>query len=358
MEITPEADAAGWASDVDGRSHFDGPGIHVGFFQGKTYVGILRFDLSSVPPGSDIAYAGLEMVGLDGNRLGTGGDWQLSIITSDVDLLWAMPTYAEFEQAQVNDSAAPTLAAGELAASRANLFVLSPGQRAALARQIPSGTAAFRLDGPNSGEDNLFTWDAGIRLNEELDTKPILRLVVIPPESPPMVIVTSTPTPENVVTAAAVAAQATTDRHINGHLHPDARKLGDAGDPGAVPHTGQPGHRRLSASPLPPPMPWSTARSHRPRPMCGPPPPRPPAHCVPEPGGRTGHGCAPPGAGGCRHSRPHAHGDDHALGVAPGACGQDRLPVGPTGRGAGLCGQSRRQRDWRCSRMPGPTSKR
>ena len=209
LEITPEADAAGWTSDVDGRRHFDGPGIHVGFFQGKTYVGVLRFDLSGVPPGSDIAYAELELMGLDGNRLGSGGDWRLSVITADVAALWAMPMFAEFEQAQVDGSAAPALAAGDLAAGRANVFALSSGQRDTLMQHISSGTTAFRLDGPNSGEDNLFTWDAGIRLNEELDTKPILRLVVIPPELPPMVIVTSTPTPENVVTAAAVAARAT-----------------------------------------------------------------------------------------------------------------------------------------------------
>lgn len=209
VEITPEAEAAGWASDVDGRSHFDGPGIHVGFFQGKRYVGILRFDLSSVPLGSEIAYAGLELMGLDGNRLRSGGDWRLKVITADVDVLWAMPMFAEFEQAQVDGSVASALAAGELAAGRANVFALSPGQRNSLMRHIPAGMVAFRLDGPGAGEDNLFTWDAGIRLNEELDTKPILRLVVIPPTSPPLVIVTSTPTPENVVTAAAVAARAT-----------------------------------------------------------------------------------------------------------------------------------------------------
>ncbi len=106
-------------------------------------------------------------------------------------------------------SAAPVIAATDLAAGQANLFILNSIQRATLARQIDSGTAAFRLDGPTSGEDNLFTWDAGVRLNKEVETKPILRLVVIPPEAPPMVIVTSTPTPQNVVTAAAVAAEAT-----------------------------------------------------------------------------------------------------------------------------------------------------
>jgi hypothetical protein len=85
ITLTTTADAIGWASDLDGRSHFNVPHIHVGTYQGYTYYGVARFDLSVVPPDSTISFAALELVGLDDRHLGQGGSWQLNILDTSVD---------------------------------------------------------------------------------------------------------------------------------------------------------------------------------------------------------------------------------------------------------------------------------
>lgn len=90
---------------------------------------------------------------------------------------------------------------------------------------------ASRLDGPESGADNLFTWDSGYG-PATLDNRP--RLVVVtgpPPPTPPPVptqdyiVVTSTPTPANVLTAAAIVQTATAYATLVGTPAPTPRSM-------------------------------------------------------------------------------------------------------------------------------------
>jgi hypothetical protein len=209
LALTPAPEDIGWASNLDGRSHFNFPNVHAGFYNGHVYHGALQFDLSTLPPGSTITDAALELTGLDAENLGPNGNWQLRLLDPAIDFAWPALTYDTLHTAAIEDTIPPALTSTDLGRNRTNVFAFEPGQLAALERRLAGGVVSFRLDGPTSGNNNLFTWDSGYRSETALESIPVLRLAFVPPPVPAYIIVTSTPTPENVVTAAAIAATAT-----------------------------------------------------------------------------------------------------------------------------------------------------
>jgi hypothetical protein len=207
--LVPPPESVGWATSLDGRSHLGFPNIHAGFLNGQAYYGALQFDLSMIPPGSTITYAALELTGLDAQYLNPGGNWRLKLLDAAIDETWPELTFELLQRAAVETTMSPTLTSTDLDQNRINLFNFNPEQLVLLEQRLSNGVASFRLDGPTSGKDNLFTWDSGSRGIEVSETRPKLRLIVVPPPPPEYVIVTSTPTPENVITAAALAVTAT-----------------------------------------------------------------------------------------------------------------------------------------------------
>jgi len=224
--VTPNVNRVGWVrSDEDGN-HFGDSYIHVGFLGGNVYHGAIQFDISFIPPGSSIHYAALELAGLSGETLGSGGSWHVRLLEEDIDTDWPFHGYRTIHEAPVTRTLSPTLGISDLAEDKLNVFVFNAGQRAILESRLERGLVSFRLDGPSPGADNLFTWDTGYGLGS-LGKKPILRLAVTSPlltptspagtgiaarapetPTPTFVIVTSTPTPETIFTAAAMAATA------------------------------------------------------------------------------------------------------------------------------------------------------
>jgi len=188
----------GWVSDLDGGSHFDEPNIHVGFFNRRIYEGAIQFDLSSVPPASPITYAALQLVGLGNQNLADGGGWQVQMLDPAINKFWSVMTYDRLHKTDIQISILPGLTSASLAPDRVNFFPFGPEQVAALQKNLANGTVvSFRIDGPDSGEDNLFTWDS---------RRTKLWIVTNRPE---YVVVTSTPTPRNVFTVVALAETAT-----------------------------------------------------------------------------------------------------------------------------------------------------
>lgn len=206
IEIALEAtfDTTGWTSTLDGQSHFGDGQIRVGTFGEHVYHGALQFDISAIPPDSKIVYAALELTGLNARNLGQGGVWQVRLLDNAINDNWAFLTYDRFRQAEVQARLHPALPATQLAEEVTQRFVFGPNQLDALIQQLTHDKIAFRIDGPASGPDNLFTWYGPRMLSDTADTPdrpvPILRIVI---EQLQYVIITSTPTPENVVTAAA-----------------------------------------------------------------------------------------------------------------------------------------------------------
>lgn len=225
--VTPNVNRVGWVRSGEEENHFGDSYIHVGFLGGNVYHGAIQFDISFIPPGSSIHYAALELVGLSEETLGSGGSWYVRLLEEDIDADWPFHGFRAIHEAPTAQTLSPTLGISDLAESELNVFVFNAGQRAVLESRLEGGLVSFRLDGPSSGADNLFTWDTGYGLGS-LGKTPILRLAVtsplltptrpagtgiatrVPPETPTptFVIVTSTPTPETIFTAAAMAATA------------------------------------------------------------------------------------------------------------------------------------------------------
>ncbi len=214
ITLTARADAIGWASDLDGRSHFNMPNIHVGSFEEHIYYGLAQFDLSAVPPGSTIGYAALELVGLDGSRLGQGGGWRLNILDANVDEEWADISFEGLATATVAASLPLNMETNRLGAGSANRFVFDQAALSVLTQRLGNGVVSLLLEGQAPDENNLFSWDSGYGRHTDSSRMPVLSLAVVPPAigpegASPLVIVTSTPTAENIITVAALAAEAT-----------------------------------------------------------------------------------------------------------------------------------------------------
>ena len=156
--LVPAPEAVGWVTSLDGRSHFGFPNIHAGFLNEQVYYGAIQFDLSPIPPGSAITYAAVELVGLDAHYLQPGGKWQLHLLDPAIDAGWPQLTYDELHQAPFQTTIAPNLNSTDLAPDRVNRFTFSAAQLPLLQQHLAVGIVSFRLVGPTSGNDNLFTW--------------------------------------------------------------------------------------------------------------------------------------------------------------------------------------------------------
>ncbi len=243
IAIPADAQAVGWASSLDGNSHLNDPNIHVGYFDGNVYRGMLRFDLTAVPPASRIVWAAITLSGLGDQNLDGAGVWRLNMLTPDNDDAWPALDFKKLSAAAVEAALLPELTAAELRKEGVNVFTFSPAQLPKLEARLKSGALSLRLDGPDSGQNNLFTWDSGYQA-EQLASSPLsqeealwrLQKGVISPETlllfnggdgyfsaaelnklgrkPTLwlvskpgkyIVVTPTPTPENALTAAAMA---------------------------------------------------------------------------------------------------------------------------------------------------------
>lgn len=221
IELTPTAQDVGWVREDDTTpNHFGDYNIYAGSFDGLEHIGAIRFDLSSVPPGAEIVYADLVLTGLTDEWLQNDGTWQFQLLKSWMGNDWSDKAYPDLQRPDgVQVPAGPALAASDLGGQEVNTVVLGANVRNALESFVFAGEAVFRVRGPHTTTDNLFSWDSGYGTGSRGQT-PVLRLAVGPvPQTPPAsptpdyVIITSVPQPGNVLTAAAdnltATAQAT-----------------------------------------------------------------------------------------------------------------------------------------------------
>jgi hypothetical protein len=222
--LHPNVNRVGWVASGEEGNHFGEAHLYTGVLQGKVYHGAFQSDISFIAPGSSIHYAAVELTGLDDQRLGQDGNWSLQVLGTEIDPEWPLHSFEQIHQAPVAFTLSPTLNRADLSRAKRHVFVFDAGQRAELEKRVTGGVISFRLDGPSSGADNLFSWDSGYSA-ESLGQGPILRLAITPPTAsatpegervaglgtptPTYVFITSVPTPENVLTAAADALAAT-----------------------------------------------------------------------------------------------------------------------------------------------------
>ncbi|HBY93602.1 MAG TPA: hypothetical protein DEP84_06470, partial [Chloroflexi bacterium] len=236
--LTPASQSVGWVSSGDRVNHFGDRNLHAGVFQGQTYHGAMQFILASIPVGSKIDQAAVELVGLSGENLENGGRWSLRLLGPEVDENWSSATYDLIHNATVVDTIPPELGPQELAAGRVNVFTFTPGQRAELEQRLGTARLSVRLDGPTEGGDNLFTWDTGYGGGRP--GRPVLRVIYQAPPTPTPFVITVTPSPADVIAAAALAATATYEATVVGTPTPLPENVVTATPPVVVTNTPTP----------------------------------------------------------------------------------------------------------------------
>jgi hypothetical protein len=223
--LSPAAADIGWMTSGEERgNHFGDSFLYAGIFKSQIYISAFQFDLSSIPRGAPIEYAAIQMTGLRDDRLAVHGDqsnaagvWTLRLLDPEIDQDWRRHNFQDVFNVSALHTLSPILSAQELAAGKANQFELSPAQIKILGERIiddEQPKISFRIEGPLVGPDNLFGWDTGYGPQSQGNEVTLLLRVGPPPATPPpydYIIVTSTPTPENVVTAAAILVQMTAE---------------------------------------------------------------------------------------------------------------------------------------------------
>lgn len=206
------AEAVGWAQDQDETTnHLGDYNIYAGVFEGHQRIGVIQFDLATIPPGAPIVYADLTLTGLSGQWLGTTGNWQAELLASWIDQDWPKRNFHWFSRP---DSAIAPLT-GQIdhtavGTGQFNTFFFSPPALEQLAARLYTGQLSVRLVGPSQGSDNLFAWDSGFGA-ESSGRGPVLRVITsgpapaTPPPSPTpaYVVITLTPTDDRSVIAQA-----------------------------------------------------------------------------------------------------------------------------------------------------------
>lgn len=236
LRATPAAGQAGWVGSAEARgNHLGDSFLHAGVVQDQLFHGVMQFDLARVPRGAPIRYAALILTGLDDGRLerSAAGAWSLRWLDPQINETWSRATFQDIHNAAVLQTILPPLGQADLAPFAANQFAFDETQLRLLEQALVDNQSliAFRLDGPEVGEDDLFTWDSGYGPATQGSPPTLLIVTGPPPATPPpiptedYVVVTSTPTPANVLTAAAIVVQATAQAETTGTVTPTPRNL-------------------------------------------------------------------------------------------------------------------------------------
>ena len=234
--VVPSASQAGWVASSESRgNHWGDSFLHTGVAQGQIFHGALQFDLSRVARGAPLRFAMLSLTGLDDDRLNRSANnaWSLRWLAPEINEQWSRASFQDIHNAAVLQTILPPLGQAELAPFAANQFVFDAGQLRLLEQALIDNNLqiAFRLDGPEIGADDLFTWDSGYGPATQGSPPELLLVAGPPPATPPpiptedYVVVTSTPTPANVLTAAALVVQATAQAETTGTVTPTPPNL-------------------------------------------------------------------------------------------------------------------------------------
>lgn len=236
LVLTPMAGAVGWVGSSEARgNHFGDSFLHAGIYEDEIIHSAIQFDLTRVPRGAPIRYAALELTGLDDRRLNPNADaiWEVRWLASEINEDWSRLSFQDIHNARVLQSLIPAIAQDQLAPLVTQRLELNQEQRTLLERAVVDQQTllAFRIDGPQAGADNLFTWDSGYG-PATLENGPKLVIVAGPPPATPpavptqsYIVVTSTPTPANVLTAAAFVQTATAYATLVGTVAPTPRSM-------------------------------------------------------------------------------------------------------------------------------------
>ncbi|MFN8472916.1 MAG: S8 family serine peptidase [Anaerolineae bacterium] len=163
VQIPPLAAYAGWVVSYEQRgNHLGDDDMYVGVYDGAQYVGALQFDLSAIPPGAQVNWATLFLMGRSNRYTIQGGDFKTTLLASSADSLWPSLTFTGLQNAPASVTLQPVLHGEDLVVGPPYFYRFEPGALAELGQR--AGTTrrlSFRLEGPSAGDDNLFSWNSG-----------------------------------------------------------------------------------------------------------------------------------------------------------------------------------------------------
>ncbi len=242
--LSPDINSVGWVQAGETGNHFGDSYLYAGLREGTLNFGAMQFDLSFIPDGSTIFMAELELTGITDNEVAAGSAFALNILDVEANTAWAKQDFSSLHDASVEETVAPELTAADLGQGQINTFILNAAQRSIIKDRLEANYLSLQLASLNPEKAGWFAWDSGYG-SETLRRGPTLRLGVLPPLPSPvanivieeveaedgttdvlapdgpittgtLVMITSTPTPENVVTAAAIAPRLTYEATVFG----------------------------------------------------------------------------------------------------------------------------------------------
>ncbi len=228
--ISPDINSVGWVQADETGNHFGESYIYTGLREGVLYHGAMQFDLSFIAEGSTIFSAELELTGVLGEALAESSTFQAAILAEEVDEGWSRHNFDIISSALIDEILQPVLTAADVAPDQTNRFLFNAAQRSIVEDRL--GTThrlSLRLDSLAPEQTSWFAWDSGYG-PETRGQGPVLRLGVLPPiatdevevagatptSTPTFILITSTPTPENMQTAAAIAPRLTYEATTTG----------------------------------------------------------------------------------------------------------------------------------------------
>lgn len=216
--LTPtRADVVGWVRQIDDNTnHLGDYNIYAGIYDSNVHLGAMQFDLSSIPPGTPILHADLTLMGLSDEFLGAGGIWSVEMLEPWMNQEWSQVGFhALVTNYNVLGPLLEPVTAEALGRGKPNTFFFPPQALPLLEAELYRGAVAFRVIGPVTGENNLFSWDSGFGAGS-LAQPPLLRIIAgappdVAPPSPTPKFVIITPETENIVERAAAALTMTAE---------------------------------------------------------------------------------------------------------------------------------------------------
>lgn len=230
--LSPDVNSVGWVQAGEAGNHFGESFLYTGLRDGVLYHGAMQFDLSFIPNDSTIFMAELELTGLAGDGLTDASSFTINILTKDSDADWSRHDFEAIHKAEIDDTLKPVLTAADLKEGQVNTLIFNAAQRSIIEKRLEDNGISFRIDSLAPDLAGWFGWDSGYG-DQSKGHGPVLRIGVLPPAateaateevavvgtptpSPTFILVTSTPTPKNILTVAAIAPTVTYEATTTG----------------------------------------------------------------------------------------------------------------------------------------------
>lgn len=204
VNLLPLGSLTGWSATDELQPHWGDARLIAGNSNGTSYSSILQFDLANLPQGTQVLFGALELTGRESGKIQPDSSWQVEIVEPLKPEDWVQKSSEEAQDVPALGTLGEPIKASEVGPGVVNRIMLSDTDRQLLAQQFASGRLALRIRNTDPNNDSSFSWEAGGSSNS-LDA-PQLHLVVVPGQ---YVIVTNTPVPTNVLTAAANVVRGT-----------------------------------------------------------------------------------------------------------------------------------------------------